>query len=173
MSVLTPILNTDLDKIVMLPLDEPAVVTSKAVRFDETYQAFTIGDNDYKALGECFEVQSIKDEDTKAFILDKFKNNNWSGLSVLSDDAYEIIYSLLPTSMGAKQILLSLYTLLIDWNEDSAEEVLEELGVEYAHLDSQEQEELACELLLNSDRPHTEQTEVNGETRFLYSGELD
>lgn len=172
MSQPAPVLNTDLDKIVLIPLAKSTMAFLQVVSFDEECQALTITDNDYKALGDKMELDCVKDEDTKAYIINKFKDNNWSELTVLSDEAYEIIYSLLPSDMGTRQILVSLYTLLVDWHEESAEEILTELGVDYGNLDDQEQEKLACELLLDTDCVHVEQTEVNGEARFLYSGEL-
>lgn len=167
----TPVLNLALNKMVLIQLDNPIVVNQAAVRHSDKGDVFVISGDHYQ---ELLNTTSMPDEDeglTKAFILDRFKDNTYMELNILSDEAYEIIYNTLRADIGVQQVLDQVYELLYDWHEDTCEDVLDRFDVTYSGMSNQEKNALADKLLSERNLEYYQQID-DDETMFLYKGEL-
>lgn len=168
----TPVLNLALNKMVLIQLDDPVVVNQAAIRHTDKGSVFVISGEHYQELRN---MTCMPDQDeglTKAFILDRFQDNTYMELNILSDEAYEFIYNTLPTDVGVQQVLDQVYELLYDWHEDDCDEVLERLNMKADHLNTSEKQNLADELLSERGLEYYQKLDVDDELFFLYKGNL-
>lgn len=168
----TPVLNLGTNKMVLVQMDNPYVVNHAAIRHAEAGDVFVITGEKYQELTNVIYMPDEDEGLTKAFILDRFKDNTHMELYILSDVAYEVIYDTLPADIGVQQVLDQVCEILYHWNEDDAKEVLERLDIDHAHLNYEEQQDLADDLLSNSNLEFYQKLEVDGEAFFLYKGNL-
>ena len=168
----TPVLNLATNKMVLIQMDNPFVVNNAAIRHVDAGEVFVISGEKYQQLTDTIHMPDEDEGLTKAVILDRFKDNTHMDLYILSDDAYEFIYSTLPADMSVQQVLDQVYELLYHWHEDSCLEVLEYFEVEHEHLDFSEKEDLADDLLKNSNLEYYHKMEMDNEAVFLYKGNL-
>lgn len=164
----TPVLNLGTNKIVLIQMDNPVVVNKASIRHSDKGNVFIIEGDKYQELLDTIYMPNVDEDLTKAFVISRYKDNHHIDLDVLSDEAYDFIYDSLPADVGIQQVLDSLYEELFYWHEDNCEDVLDRLGIEHDHLEIQEKEDLADELLENCNLEDYCKMLIDGEKVFVY-----
>lgn len=170
---LKAVLNIDTNEIVLIPINNIVVKEIAVITKHEEADLLTISNGSYSDLLDILELPKPCPDATKDFVIERFANNDVAELPIFTKHGYGLIYDLLPDIKGLsiKDIFEDLRFWLIDWNEDTPDDILDELEIEYNHLTQSERSTLAFDKLSNCDYFQTvESYDVDGRRLIIYSG---
>ena len=166
------VLILDLDQIVSIPIDEPAVQI--ALDYLEDADFLAMSREDYAALSQQFDWDEINPITTLLCMTYYMTNCSPHLLKELSSVAYHHIYKhWRDGELNHRSILRHLERFLVDWQEVSAAEFLSGSGEEHHHMNEAKKLEVAEKLLKDSDMEHLAVITVDGDKRFLFRGDLE
>ena len=165
------VLILDIDEIVSIPTDEPAV--QAALDYLEDADCLAMSGEDYEALSKQFGWAEINPITTLIYMTYYMTNCSPHVLKELSSVAYHHIYKRWREDLNHRSILRNLERFLVDWQEVSAAEFLSGSGEEHQHMNEAKKIEVAEKLLKDSDMEHLAIITVDGDKRFLFRGDLE
>lgn len=168
----TLMLNTDIKKIVKIPVAVTASLKAGIVGYSDIAKINTISDADYQALGTVVELLPIDDEDTEDFLVERLKDNNAWNCEIKSDYAWHLVASRL-SSTDLLFVLESIDAQVEGWKELTTDEVISELELDISHLTTEQQAEIVNHLLFESDLANVDEIDNDdGSKSYIILGEL-
>ena len=169
---MTPVLNTDADQIVMLPLDHAIVVRQDALVVMEDLNIMGIDDEHYSELVVQLDLDGSGDEVSEAYFVKRCRESAGYDSSVmLYHEGYRYIYQQLRAKhLSLEYILKDVQKFIEHFGETTADGVFGELAGDYDNL-SYEEKQVAAANSLESDWNAKYETtyEVHGNKVMLYS----
>ena len=163
---------TELDQIVLIPIDEPAV--QAALDYLEDVDMLGMTADNHQALALQLGWDGINPVTTTAFIIDLMAQCSPHLLKKLSSVAYLHIYTHWRNGeLSNRDIMRLMERFLVDWQEVTAAEFLSGSGEEHQHMNEAKKIEVAEKLLKDSDMEHLAIITVDGEQRFIFRGDLE
>lgn len=124
-----PVLNTDTNRIVMLPLANKVVIKQGSIIHHLSCNVPAIDDESYQALIEPLGIVAVNDDQ---FTCDYFVNRcldfKCEDKPVVSRKGYEIAFGILSKTMNIKSMLEDLKNIILDWYEEDTAKVLARIG---------------------------------------------
>lgn len=168
----TLMLNTDIKKIVKIPVAVTASLKAGIVGYSDIAKINTISDADYQALGTVVELLPIDDEDTKDLLVSRLKENEAWNCSIKSDYAWGLVADRLG-SMDLLFVLDSVDAQVDGWKELVVQEIIDELGLDIGHLTTEQQAEIVDHLLFESELASVDVMDNDdGSKNYIILGEL-
>lgn len=169
---MTPVLNTDSDQIVMLPLDHASVVRQNALVVIDELNIMGIDDKHYSELVVQLDLDGSGEEVSEAYFVKRCRESAGYDSSVmLYHKGYRHIYKQLRAKhLSLEHILANIPKYIENFGETTADGVLGELEGDYSKL-SWEEKQVAAANSLESDWSAKYETtyDVHGNQVMLYS----
>ena len=168
---LTPVLLTDDDRIVLLPLENPEVINQKSIYKIQGCDIPMIDDNDFRVLKEKLGLPDVDTKDTEAFIASRIVGLDVQGLPKFSQGAADWIskHSLWGGD-EVRQIISGLPFNLTNWIEGSVEDIAKKLGVNIQNTPEKEKAMVVVDAIEKGvDTWFEKSYSVNGEDWLLYT----
>lgn len=169
---MTPVLNTDADQIVLLPLDHAVVVRQDALVALDDLNIMGIDDEHHSALVVELGLDGSGDEVSEAYFVKRCRESvGYDSSVMLYHEGYRHIYQQLRAKhLSLKHILANIPKYIEKFDETTADGVLSLLDTDYSDLSYEEKEVIAVNALKTEWKATHEATyEVHGNRVMMYS----
>lgn len=175
MTVNTHVMNTELDRIVAIPLSEADLLEQELIYRIEAADVWAISGENYKALSNIIDLPPVTAELTTELVVDRFKQYADEEGAILSHASCMTIFSCLPELDGNihQMVLTDVGFWVEDWQEKSVAEMASELGIDTDGMDIDDTIESIEVMLEDMEIIHIEASGSGEDRRWLYKGDLD